>query len=82
VAGFHCFRGGRPGIDPWVRNFSLATGVMVVGFLIRNSFDDFFVDDNALMFWFLIGTALGSLRIQSGKDFSPRTGGHEGPISD
>ena len=32
---------------------------MVVGFLIRNFFDDFFVDDNALMFWFLIGTALG-----------------------
>ena len=42
---------------------------MVVGFLIRNFFDDFFVDDNALMFWFLIGTALGSSKIQSGKLF-------------
>jgi O-antigen ligase len=82
VALFHCFRRGGPGIDPWARNFSLAAGVMVVGFLIRNFFDDFFVDDNALMFWFLIGTALGSSRIQSGKTFSPRTGGHEGPIPD
>jgi len=70
VAGFHCFRRRGPGIDPWVRNFSLATGVMVVGFLIRNFFDDFFVDDNALMFWFLIGTALGSSKIQSSKLFS------------
>jgi O-antigen ligase len=71
VAGFHCFRRGGPGIDPWVRNFSLATGVMVVGFLIRNFFDDFFVDDNALMFWFLIGTALGSLKIQSRESINP-----------
>jgi O-antigen ligase len=74
AAGFYCFRRGGPGIDPWVRNFSLATGVMVVGFLIRNFFDDFFVDDNALMFWFLIGTALGSSKIQSGKTSSPRPG--------
>ncbi len=82
AAGFHCFRRRGPGIDPWVRNFSLATGVMVVGFLIRNFFDDFFVDDNALMFWFLIGTALGSSKIQSWKTFSLRSGGHEGAISD
>jgi O-antigen ligase len=82
LALFHCFRRRGPGIDPWVRNFSLATGVMVVGFLIRNFFDDFFVDDNALLFWFLIGTALGSSKIQNGKTFSPRPGGHEGPISD
>ncbi len=69
VAGFHCFRRGGRGIDPWVRNFSLATGVMLVGFLIRNFFDDFFVDDNALMFWVLIGTALGSSTIQRGEPF-------------
>jgi O-antigen ligase len=47
--------------DPWTGLFSLATGVMVVGFLVRNFFDDFFVDDNALLFWFLVGGALGSL---------------------
>ena len=82
VAGFQCFRRRGPGIDPWVRNFSLATGVMVVGFLIRNFFDDFFVDDNALLFWFLIGTALGSSKIQSWETFSPRPGGREGAISD
>jgi len=57
---FHCLRRAGPGTDPWGRFFSLATGVMVIGFLIRNFFDDFFVDDNALMFWFLTGTALGS----------------------
>jgi O-antigen ligase len=45
---------------PWVGLFSLATGVMVLGFLVRNFFDDFFVDDNALLFWLLVGGALGS----------------------
>ena len=39
--------------------FILATGVMVIGFFVRNFFDDFFVDDNALLFWFLTGTAFG-----------------------
>ena len=82
VAGFYCFRRGRPGIDPWVRNFSLATGVMVIGFLIRNFFDDFFVDDNALMFWFLIGTALGSSKIKSGKPIRRDPAAMSGPISD
>jgi O-antigen ligase len=82
VASFHCFRRAGPGIDPWARNFSLATGVMVIGFLIRNFFDDFFVDDNALMFWFLIGTALGSSKIQSGKTFSPKSGTGRGLTSD
>ena len=80
VVLFHCFRRKDPGIDPWVRLFSLATGVMVVGFLIRNFFDDFFVDDSALLFWFLVGTALGGLKIQKWKISSPRPGGHEGPI--
>lgn len=60
VVLFQCLRRADPGTDPWVRFFSLATGVMVIGFLIRNFFDDFFVDDNALLFWFLTGTALGS----------------------
>jgi O-antigen ligase len=50
--------------SPWVGLFSLATGVMVLGFLVRNFFDDFFVDDNALLFWFLAGGAIGSLKFQ------------------
>lgn len=50
----------RDGASPWAGLFSLATGVMVVGFLVRNFFDDFFVDDNALLFWFLVGGALGA----------------------
>ena len=50
--------------DSWTDLFSLATGVMVVGFLVRNFFDDFFVDDNALLFWLLVGGALGSQKYE------------------
>jgi O-antigen ligase len=44
--------------DPqsWPGTWALATGVMVLGFFFRNQFDDFYVDDNALMFWYLVGT--------------------------
>lgn len=37
-----------------------ATAIMVVGFCIRNLFDDFFVDDTGLFFWLLTGLAMGS----------------------
>ena len=31
---------------------------MVISFFVRNLSDDFFVDDSALLFWFLAGLAL------------------------
>ena len=41
--------------------FLLATLLMVITFFVRNLSDDFFVDDSALLFWFLSGAAV-SLR--------------------
>jgi len=32
--------------------------VMIVGVIFRNMFDDFFIDDTAMLFWFLAGTVL------------------------
>ncbi len=40
--------------------FGTATAVMVLGFCLRNMFDDFFVDDTSLFFWLLTGLAMGS----------------------
>ncbi|MFZ5587762.1 MAG: O-antigen ligase family protein [Thermodesulfobacteriota bacterium] len=37
-----------------------ATAVMVMGFCLRNLFDDFFVDDTGLFFWLLGGLAMGA----------------------
>jgi hypothetical protein len=31
---------------------------MIIAFFIRNLSDDFFVDDSALLFWFLVGTGM------------------------
>ncbi|MEW5913884.1 MAG: O-antigen ligase family protein [Thermodesulfobacteriota bacterium] len=39
--------------------FMAATAAMVVGFCLRNLFDDFFVDDTGMLFWLLSGLALG-----------------------
>jgi O-antigen ligase len=41
--------------------FLLATLLMVITFFVRNLSDDFFIDDSALLFWFLSGAAV-SLR--------------------
>ncbi|MBI5523089.1 MAG: O-antigen ligase family protein [Desulfarculus sp.] len=61
-------RGDLPGL------FGMATAVMVLGFCLRNLFDDFFVDDNSLFFWLLCGLAMGArgLGIVT-KDQSPAT---------
>jgi len=40
----------------------LATFFMVVSFFLRNMADDFFVDDAALLFWMLSGTAIATRR--------------------
>jgi O-antigen ligase len=40
-----------------IRFYLLATFMMIIAFFVRNLSDDFFVDDSALLFWFLSGTA-------------------------
>jgi hypothetical protein len=42
---------------------------MIIAFFIRNLSDDFFVDDAALLFWFLAGTGLA---------IAPSSDGHPG----
>jgi O-antigen ligase len=52
--------------------FGAATVVMVLGFCLRNMFDDFFVDDNSLFFWLLTGLAMGSrVLVARGSYISP-----------
>lgn len=55
---FVLFQRSKDGISSWPGLISLATGIMVIGFFTRNLFDDFYIDDNALLFWFLVGAAL------------------------
>jgi O-antigen ligase len=40
---------------PITRYYYLATFLMIITFFARNLSDDFFVDDSALLFWFLCG---------------------------
>jgi hypothetical protein len=49
--------------------FGQATLWMIIAFFIRNLSDDFFVDDAALLFWFLAGTGLA---------IAPSSDGHPG----
>jgi len=44
--------------SPWRRWYLLGTFMMIVTFFVRNLSDDFFVDDSALLFWFLSGAAV------------------------
>ncbi len=44
------------------RFFHLSTFLMVITFFIRNLSDDFFVDDSALLLWFLVGTSVALKR--------------------
>lgn len=51
----YCREREKSGGSPIIRYFSLATFMMVVAFFFRNLSDDFFIDDSALLFWFLSG---------------------------
>jgi O-antigen ligase len=62
---YQTWRRGRAGLASWSGLFNRAVWVMVIGFFIRNCFDDLYVDDNLLLFWFLIGAALASPRPSS-----------------
>ncbi len=47
--------------SPWRKLYFLGTFMMVITFFVRNISDDFFIDDSALLFWFLSGASV-SLR--------------------
>jgi O-antigen ligase len=44
--------------SPWRKLYLLGTFMMIITFFVRNFSDDFFVDDSALLFWFLSGVAV------------------------
>lgn len=54
----YVYAGAKLCASPLAEFFLLATGLMIVGFFVRNLSDDFFVDDAALLFWFLTGGAV------------------------
>lgn len=54
-------RKAKEGFSSWPAMMATATGIMILGFFVRNLFDDFYVDDNALLFWFLTAAALTGL---------------------
>jgi O-antigen ligase len=56
----YCREREKSGGSPVIRYFSLATFMMIVAFFFRNLSDDFFIDDSALLFWFLSGIVFAS----------------------
>jgi hypothetical protein len=46
---------GKSERAPFTTYYSLGTFLMIITFFSRNLSDDFFVDDSALLFWFLCG---------------------------
>jgi O-antigen ligase len=58
---YFIFQRSKEGLASWPGMLAMAALIMVLGFFVRNGFDDFYVDDNALMFWYLIGGALAGL---------------------
>lgn len=58
---YFIFQRSKEGLASWPGMLAMSALIMVLGFFVRNGFDDFYVDDNALMFWYLIGGALAGL---------------------
>ena len=56
--GQYTYRGYKRRLGPLPKYYYLATFIMILTFLTRTLFDDFFIDDSALLFWFLIGVAV------------------------
>lgn len=61
---YSTFRRSRGGPNSWTGMLNLSVGVMVIGFFLRNLFDDLYVEDTLLLFWYLVGAALGPSREQ------------------
>ncbi|MBA4394259.1 MAG: hypothetical protein C0407_11980, partial [Desulfobacca sp.] len=59
MSSLYClYKRSKDGVLSWPGMFALAAAIMILGFFSRNFFDDFYVDDNALLFWYLIGAGL------------------------
>jgi O-antigen ligase len=58
---YYAFRHSKVGLNTWTGMFNLSVMVMVIGFFIRNFFDDLYVEDTLLLFWFLVGAAFSPI---------------------
>lgn len=63
IAAFHAMRPTHKlaELDPAAWSYAVAGTAMVVGVIMKNMTDDFFVNDNAFLFWVLAGAVIGSL---------------------
>jgi O-antigen ligase len=57
----YCYKNWRFKKPALQKYYFLATLGMVIAFLVRNLSDDFFIDDSALLFWFLVGMGFADL---------------------
>jgi O-antigen ligase len=55
---YYTYRRWKTSPGSWSGLLNAAVFTMVIGFFIRNCFDDLYVGDNLLLFWFLVGAAL------------------------
>lgn len=59
---YYAFRRSKVASSSWTGMFNLSLMVMVIGFFIRNFFDDLYVDDNLLLFWLLVGASFSPIK--------------------
>ena len=74
----YCYDKAQLEISPLPKFYFLATFMMVITFFVRNLSDDFFIDDSALLFWFLCGAALALTRGPQGRKCIARLSRHNG----
>jgi len=68
----YCYDKARLEEFPVKKFYFWATFFMIIAFFVRNLYDDFFIDDSALLFWFLSGAVLALRKGPSGKQMHCR----------
>ena len=68
----YCYDKARSEEFPLTKFYSWATFFMIITFFARNLSDDFFIDDSAVLFWFLSGAVLALGKGSSGKKMGHR----------
>ena len=69
----YCYQRSKQNLLPLRQYYFLATFFMVIALFIRCLSDSFFIDDSALLFWFLIGMAM-AIHHEKEKEISYKLG--------
>lgn len=64
----YCYDKARLEESPVTKFYFWATFFMIIAFFARNLSDDFFIDDSALLFWFLSGAVLACGKRSAGME--------------